>query len=48
MTTFLLVRHGYTEWIEKEILHGISDLPLQSQQILSLNEHDHLPEESTS
>ena len=28
MTTFLLVRHGYTEWIEKEILHGISDLPL--------------------
>ena len=28
MTIFLLVRHGYTEWIEKEILHGISDLPL--------------------
>ena len=28
MTTFLLVRHGYTEWIEKELLHGISDLPL--------------------
>jgi probable phosphoglycerate mutase len=28
MTTFLLVRHGYTEWIEKEILHGISDIPL--------------------
>jgi broad specificity phosphatase PhoE len=28
MATFLLVRHGYTEWIEKEILHGISDLPL--------------------
>jgi probable phosphoglycerate mutase len=28
MTTFLLVRHGYTEWIEKEILHGISDQPL--------------------
>jgi len=28
MTTFLLVRHGYTEWIEKELLHGISDQPL--------------------
>lgn len=28
MATFLLVRHGYTNWIEKEILHGISDQPL--------------------
>ncbi|MDP2966512.1 MAG: histidine phosphatase family protein [Pelolinea sp.] len=28
MTTFILVRHGYTDWIEKEILHGISDRPL--------------------
>jgi broad specificity phosphatase PhoE len=28
MTIFLLVRHGYTEWIEKELLHGISDQPL--------------------
>lgn len=28
MTTFLLIRHGYTDWIEKEILHGISDRPL--------------------
>ena len=28
MTTFLLVRHGYTEWIEKELLHGISDQSL--------------------
>jgi alpha-ribazole phosphatase len=28
MTTFLLVRHGYTDWIEKQILHGISDRPL--------------------
>lgn len=28
MTTFILVRHGYTNWIEKEILHGISDPPL--------------------
>ena len=28
MTKFFLVRHGITEWIEKGILHGISDIPL--------------------
>ena len=28
MTKFLLVRHGVTDWIEKELLHGISDIPL--------------------
>jgi broad specificity phosphatase PhoE len=28
MTRFLLVRHGVTDWIEQELLHGISDIPL--------------------
>ena len=28
MTTFILVRHGITDWMEKERLHGISDRPL--------------------
>jgi broad specificity phosphatase PhoE len=28
MTRFLLVRHGVTDWIEEEKLHGISDIPL--------------------
>ena len=28
MTTYYLIRHGYTDWIEQEILHGISDRPL--------------------
>ena len=28
MTNYYLIRHGYTDWIEKEILHGISDRPL--------------------
>jgi len=34
MTTFILVRHGYTDWIEKEILHGISDRPLSEFGLL--------------
>jgi len=28
MTRFLLVRHGVTDWIEQELLHGISDISL--------------------
>jgi broad specificity phosphatase PhoE len=28
MTTYILVRHGITDWMEKELLHGISDRPL--------------------
>ncbi len=28
MTKVYLVRHGITDWMEKEILHGISDRPL--------------------
>lgn len=28
MTRVYLIRHGYTDWMEKEILHGTSDRPL--------------------
>ena len=28
MTRFLLVRHGVTTWIEEELLHGVTDVPL--------------------
>ena len=28
MTKVYLIRHGYTDWMEKEILHGTSDRPL--------------------
>jgi broad specificity phosphatase PhoE len=28
LTTFYLVRHGTTDWVEKQLLHGITDIPL--------------------
>jgi broad specificity phosphatase PhoE len=28
MTNYYLIRHGFTDWIEQDILHGISDRPL--------------------
>jgi len=28
MTRFLFVRHGVTTWIEEELLHGVTDIPL--------------------
>ena len=31
MATFLLVRHGTTDWVEKNILHGITDIPLSKK-----------------
>lgn len=31
MTTFLLIRHGTTDWVEKKILHGITDIPLSKK-----------------
>lgn len=31
MTTLLLVRHGTTEWVETELLHGITDIPLNDK-----------------
>lgn len=30
MKTLILVRHGTTEWVEKHILHGITDIPLNA------------------
>ena len=31
MAAFLLVRHGTTDWVDKEYLHGISDVPLNAK-----------------
>ncbi len=31
MATFLLVRHGTTDWVEGQILHGITDIPLNKK-----------------
>ena len=31
MSTFLLVRHGTTDWVESQILHGITDIPLNTK-----------------
>lgn len=28
LTTFILVRHGTTDWVDQHILHGITDIPL--------------------
>jgi broad specificity phosphatase PhoE len=30
MTKVYLIRHGITDWMEKEILHGVSDRPLSA------------------
>ena len=31
MTTLILVRHGTTDWVEIDRLHGITDIPLNDQ-----------------
>lgn len=31
MTTFLLVRHGTTDWVDTQLLHGITDVPLNQK-----------------
>ena len=31
MATFLLVRHGTTDWVEGRIMHGITDIPLNKK-----------------
>ncbi len=31
MTTYLLVRHGTTEWVDTNLLHGITDVPLNQR-----------------
>jgi len=31
LANFLLVRHGTTDWVEDQILHGITDIPLNKK-----------------
>ena len=31
MANFLLIRHGTTDWVETQILHGITDIPLNKK-----------------
>jgi len=31
MTNILLIRHGTTDWVDRQILHGISDIPLNER-----------------
>lgn len=31
MTTYLLVRHGTTAWVDTQLLHGITDIPLNDK-----------------
>ena len=31
MKTFILVRHGTTDWVDSHILHGSTDIPLNAQ-----------------
>jgi len=31
LTTILLVRHGTTDWVDTELLHGITDVPLNNK-----------------
>ena len=38
MATFLLIRHGTTEWLEKGILHGITDIPLNKKGVAQARE----------
>lgn len=38
MKTFLLVRHGTTEWVERHILHGITDIPLNDNGLRQARE----------
>jgi len=49
MTRFLLVRHGVTDWIVQELLHGISDIPLSecdkdgNMRVVEVNRKSNLP-----
>jgi bisphosphoglycerate-dependent phosphoglycerate mutase len=48
MTRFLLVRHGVTDWIEQELLHGISDILFSecdkngNMRLIGVNRNSHL------
>ena len=38
MSQYLLVRHGTTDWVEKRILHGVTDIPLNAQGLQQARE----------
>lgn len=38
MANFLLVRHGTTDWVDQQILHGITDIPLNKKGELQAEE----------
>lgn len=38
MKTILLVRHGTTEWVDRHILHGITDIPLNENGLRQARE----------
>ena len=38
LVNFLLVRHGTTDWVEGQILHGITDIPLNKKGELQAEE----------
>ena len=38
MKTLLLVRHGTTDWVDNNILHGITDIPLNENGLRQANE----------
>jgi len=48
MTRFLLLRHGAIDWIEQELLHDISDIPLSecdkngNLKLIEVNHNSHL------
>ena len=49
MTIFLLVRYRDTDWIEQELLLGISDIPLSecdengNMRLIEVNCNSHFP-----
>ncbi|HUV15914.1 MAG TPA: histidine phosphatase family protein, partial [Pelolinea sp.] len=38
MRQILLVRHGTTEWVDKHVLHGITDIPLNENGLRQARE----------
>jgi broad specificity phosphatase PhoE len=38
LKTLLLVRHGTTDWVDNDILHGISDIPLNANGLRQAHE----------
>ena len=38
MKTFILVRHGTTDWVDRHILHGITDIPLNDNGLRQARE----------